>query len=114
MKTIFRLSEELNKALLDSKEYQVYKNAEKALKEQRELYDAVNAFRKRNRQIQMYASDETVFDEMNQLTTEYGTVLRNHLVEEFLIAEQRLCRMMQDVYVLIGKNLEFDDEYMEG
>ena len=70
MKTIFRLSEELNKALLDSKEYQVYKNAEKALKEQRELYDAVNAFRKRNRQIQMYASDETVFDEMNQLTTE--------------------------------------------
>lgn len=114
MKTIFRLSEELNKALLDSKEYQVYKNAEKALKEQRELYDAVNAFRKRNRQIQMYASDETVFDEMNQLTTEYGVVLRNHLVEEFLIAEQRLCRMMQDVYVLIGKNLEFDDEYMEG
>lgn len=114
MKTIFRLSEELNKALLDSKEYQVYKNAEKALKEQWELYDAVNAFRKRNRQIQMYASDETVFDEMNQLTTEYGAVLRNHLVEEFLIAEQRLCRMMQDVYVLIGKNLEFDDEYMEG
>ncbi len=114
MKTIFRLSEELNKALLDSKEYQVYKNAEKALKEQQDLYDAMNAFRKKNRQIQMYASDETVFDEMNQLTTEYGNILRNSLVAEFLVAEQRLCRMMRDVYVLMGKNLEFDDTYMEG
>lgn len=114
MNQVFRLSEELNRALLDSEEYQQYVNAGKAVKEQPELYQAMNEYRKRNRHVQLYASEETVFDETNKLVTEFEHVLKNETVREFLAMERKFVRMMQQMYVILGNHLDFDDDYMEG
>lgn len=114
MNQIMELSRQLNKALLESVEYRTYVNARQHVQGQPELYQAMNSFRQRNRHIQMYASPETIYDEMHQLTEEFKGVLRNSAVEEFLIAEQKLCRMLQNMYIEVGKELEFDDSYMEG
>lgn len=111
---VFRLSEELNKSLLESAEYQKYVSAQAAVKAEPELYRAMNDYRRRNRQIQMYASDDTIFDETNRVLYDFEVVLKNELVAEFLAAEQKLVRMLQQVYVNLGSNLEFDDSYMEG
>ena len=114
MNQVFKLSEELNRALLDSAEYQQYVSTSRAIKAQPELYQVMNDYRKRNRHIQMYASDETIFDETNQLLVEYDAVVKNEVVAEFLAAEQKLLRMLQQVYVNVEKHLEFDDDFMEG
>lgn len=114
MNDVFRLSEELNKALLESREYQKYVSTSRAVKAEPELYQAMNNYRRRNRQIQMYASDETIFDETNQVLSEYDAILKNEVVAEFLAAEQKLVRMLQQVYVNLGSHLEFDDSYIEG
>ncbi len=111
---VLRLSEELNRALLESGEYQKYVSAGKAVKAEPELYRAMNDYRRRNRQIQMYASDETIFDETNKVLYEFEGVLKNELVAEFLAAEQKLVRMLQQVYANLGSNLEFDDSFIEG
>lgn len=111
---VFRLSEELNRALLQSVEYRNYVNAGKAVKAEPELYQAMNDYRRRNRQIQMYTPDETIFDETNKVLYEFETVLKNELVAEFLDTEQKLVRMLQEVYVRLGSGLEFDDSFIEG
>ncbi len=114
MNQVFKLSEELNRALLDSAEYRQYVNALQAVKEKPELYQAMNDYRRKNRHVQMYASDETIFDETNHLVEEYEQVLKNDAVAEFLAVEQKVVRMMQQMYVILGNHLEFDDNYMEG
>lgn len=111
---VFRLSEELNRALLESEEYKKYVSAGQAVKAEPELYRAMNDYRRRNRQIQMYASDEAIFDETNRVLYEFEGVLKNELVAEFLAAEQKLVRMLQQVYANLGSNLEFDDSFIEG
>ena len=114
MNDVFRLSEELNRAVLDSAEYRRYVSTGQAVKADPDLYRAMNDYRKRNRQIQMYASDETVFDETTRVLSDYEAVLKNESVAEFLAAEQKLVRMLQGVYVKLGDHLEFDDSYIEG
>ena len=114
MDRIYDLSRQLNNALLESKEYQRYISAKRALESQPELYQAMNEYRRRNRHIQRYAADDTIFDETNQLLTEFDPVLKNDLVTAFLFTEQQVCRMMQKMYVVIGNGLEFDDSYTEG
>lgn len=111
---VFRLVEELNRALLESEEYQKYVRAGRLVKAQPELYRTMNDYRRRNRQIQMYASDETIFDETNKVLYEFEAVLKNELVAEFLAAEQKLVRMLQQVYANLGSNLQFDDSFIEG
>lgn len=114
MDQVFKLSEELNRALLDSAEYRQYVNTSRAIKEQPELYHMMNDYRKRNRHVQMYASEDTIFDETNQLLVEYDSVVKNEKVAEFLAAEQKLLRMLQQVYANVERHMEFDDDYMEG
>lgn len=114
MDEVFALSEELNRMLLDSREYRQYVNAMHALQKQPDLYRSMTEYRKRNRQMQMYTPQETIFEENNNLVAEFEPVLKNDAVENFLAAEQRFCRMMQTVYALLGRDLEFDDEYMKG
>ena len=114
MSDIKELSRELNTALIESFEYQRYKSCEKALKAQPDLYNAANDFRRRNRHIMMYASNESIYEETDRLTKEFEHVLRNGLVLDFFVAEQKLVRMLQDTYAKVGAGMEFDDSYMEG
>lgn len=114
MDEVLAMSEKLNRLLLDSQEYRRYADAMHVLQTEPELYQAMTEYRKRNRQMQMYTPEETIFEENNHLVAEFESVLKNDAVENFLAAEQRFCRMMQTVYALLGRDLEFDDEYMKG
>ena len=114
MDEVFAMSEELNKLLMDSREYRRYVDAMHVLQKQPELYGAMTEYRKRKRHIQMYTPEDKIFEENNHLVAEFESVLKNDAVENFLAAEQRFCRMMQTVYALLGRDLEFDDEYMKG
>lgn len=103
----------LNQAIKNSEEYNQYQKAMKRLQENQELYQAMNSFRRRNYELQSYEDGINRYQEIHSLALEYEKVLRNPLVNEFLVAEQILSRKMAEVYEIIADGLELDYNYME-
>ena len=78
-----------------------------------ELYQAMNAFRRRNFELQSYDDGINRYEEIHKLSLEYEKVLREPLVNDFLIAEQIFSRKLAQVYEMIAEGLELDYDYME-
>lgn len=103
----------LNQIIKDSDEYNRYLAAKKNVMDNQELYQAMNAFRRRNYELQIYDDGVNRYQEIHNLALEYEKVLRNPVVNEFLQAEQILSRKMTEVYEVIADGLELDYGYME-
>ena len=104
---------QLNQVIKDSEEYQRYLRAKSRVKENTELYQAMNSFRRRNFELQSYEDGIIRYEEIHNLSLEYENVLREPLVNEFLIAEQIFSRKLAEVYEVIAEGLELDYDYME-
>ena len=104
---------QLNQVIKDSEEYQNYQKTKNRVKENQELYQAMNAFRRRNLELQSYNDNVNRYEEIHNLSLEYEKVLRNPLVNEFLKAEQIFSRRLTEVYEAIAEGLELDYDYME-
>lgn len=103
----------LNQAIKDSEEYNQYQITMKRLEEHPDLHQAMNTFRKRNYELQSYDDGINRYQEIYNLSMEYEKVLRNPLVNDFLVAEQVLSKKLIKVYELIAEGLELDYSYME-
>ena len=103
----------LNQAIKDSEEYKLYQETLEAVKNNPELYQAMNTFRRRNYELQSYDDGINRYQEIHNLGLEYENILRNPVVNGFLIAEQMLSRKMADMYETITDGLEMDYSYME-
>jgi len=104
---------QLNQVIKDSEEYRNYLSAKDRVKGNQELYQAMNAFRRRNLELQTYNDNVNRYEEIHNLSLEYEKVLRNPLVNEFLMAEQIFSRKLAEVYEVIAEGLELDYDYME-
>ena len=104
---------QLNQMIKDSEEYRQYLQAKAKVKENVELYQAMNAFRRRNFELQSYDDGINRYEEIHKLSLEYEKVLREPLVNDFLIAEQIFSRKLDQVYEMIAEGLELDYDYME-
>lgn len=103
----------LNQMIKDSDEYNRYLTAKKNIMANQELYQAMNAFRKRNYELQSFRDGVNRYQEIHNLSLEYEKVLKNPLVNEFLMSEQILSRKMAEVYEILADGLELDYSYME-
>lgn len=103
----------LNQMILESEEYRGYCRTLAKVRENGELYNAMNSFRRRNYELQRYDDGINRYHEVNKLALEYEKVLRHPDVNAFLVAEQILSRQMQEIYSLITKDMELDYSYME-
>ena len=103
----------LNKTIKESEEYKQYLLTMQRIKENQELYQAMNSFRRRNYELQSYDDGVNRYQEIHNLALEYEKVLRNPLVNDFLVAEQIVSRKLEKVYETIVEDLEFDYSYME-
>ena len=106
-------AKELNRIIKESEEYKRYQDALAAVRGNRELYDAMNSFRRRNYELQSYDDGINRYQEIHNLGLEYENPLRHPLVNGFLMAEQMLSRKMADMYEEIAEGLEMDYSYME-
>ncbi len=97
----------LNEKIKNTDEYKKYIDTKRALYDNIELYSKVKEFRRRNYELQN-RQGVNCFDEVNNLTNEFDELLHNSYVNGFLIAEQALCNLMQQVYNSISDGLEFD------
>ncbi len=103
----------LNQTIKDSAAYQQYLSAMEKVKQNQELYQAMNSFRRRNFELQSYDDGVNRYQEIHNLALEYEKVLRHPTVNEFLVAEQVISRKLEEVYETVVDGLEFDYSYME-
>lgn len=107
MKNVIEQSKQLNNLIKQSAEYQKYIDTKRVLYDNVELYNQLRDFRNRNIAIQNKQAGD-IFDEMNALLCEYDELLHNSIVSDFMNAEQRICKMMQQMYDALAEGLEFD------
>lgn len=108
MKDIMKVSEELNKMILESDVYTMYIKAKEKLMERPELLDSVRRFRQRSYDIQENSNIDNPFDEINNLSREYDEVVHDTIVSEYIGAEQRFCKMMNRMYETIAADIDVE------
>lgn len=107
MREVIAESKVLNEHIHNSSEYKKYIDTKRKLYDNMELCNQLKEFRRRNYELQN-RQGVNPYDEVLELVLEYDELLHNSIVNEFLIAEQHICRMMQKVYNSIAEGLEFD------
>lgn len=104
---------QLNEVIKNSEEYRHYLNTKQRVMENQELYQAMNTFRKRNYELQSYEDGINRYQDIHNLALEYEKVLRNPIVNEFLVAEQIFSRKMAEMYEIVARDIDVDYSYME-
>lgn len=107
MKEAINLSVQLNEHIKASEEYKRYIETKRALCDNMVLCNQLKEFKARNYELQN-RQGVNPYDEMINLTKEYEELLHNSIVNDFLRAEQRICKLMQKVYEAIADGLEFE------
>ena len=107
------LAQQLNEKIKKSEEYRRYVETDRRLRQEPELYAKYNEFRRRNYEFQFSDGDSNLYDEVFNLVKEYDTILQDSLVNDFILAEQRFCSLMQELYAALSDGLELDYEYLE-
>lgn len=102
----------LNESIKRSEEYRTYSETLQRVKANEELYAAMNAFRRRNYELQCYNDGINRYQEIHNLAMEYEKVLRHPDVNAFLMAEQVFSRKLQMLFDSITEGLELDYDYM--
>ena len=113
MKDIVFQTKELAKAIKKSNEYNQYQRIRQNLKKDMELFDRVQELRKRNFELQSRTDIGNMFEEIERLNSEFSEIMKMPIVNEFLIAEQRLCKMMKEVYSSLSDGLDFELGFLE-
>lgn len=107
MMDVVAASVKLNQDIKETEVYKTYVATKKRLYDNVELCQKLKEFRIRNFELQNRVGVNS-FDEVGSLVREYDALLHNSIVNEFLVAEQKFCKMMRKVYNSISDGLEFD------
>lgn len=68
----------------------------------------MNEYRQKNFDIQNGMDGAELFDKMEAFEREYREFRENPVVDDFLRAELAFCRMMQEMYVLLTAEIDFE------
>lgn len=107
MNDTINLSRKLNQTIKNSDEYRRYIETRDRLLERQDLLNSLKEFRQKNYRIQNSDEYDNPYDEVTNLFAEYDDLLHNTIVNEFIRADQKLCRMMRTVYEELADGLEF-------
>ncbi len=93
-------------AIKDSEEYRDYTREKEKVKQFPELKEQIDEYRRRN--YEMQNSDDTVFENIEEVEREYADLWEKPLAADFLAAELAFCRMMQEVNLRVTESLDFE------
>lgn len=108
MNHAINLSRELNKYIKESDIYKDYLRCKQKLQERPDLLKSLQDFKCKILPLQNDEGLDNPYNEVNNLFMEYDGLLHDTIVNDFLKAEQKLCRMMRSVYEGIAEDLEID------
>lgn len=104
-------AEEFKQTIMNSEEYHKFDVYRRLLNETPELKKRVNNFREANMLMQMDGKAQNR-EELQRLAGEYEDILTNSVVREFLNAELILCKMLQQVNVMLISDIELELDFL--
>lgn len=96
--------------LKKTKVYQEYEEQKNRIKENPELKQQVDEFRRKSYELQSRNYSENLYDEMDRFQREYEEFREIPQVHDFLSAELALCRMIQKLTAEIAEAVLQDFE----
>lgn len=90
--------EALKEAIVNSEEYQAFLKSSERLSKYPEKMRQTNEFRKRNYILQNTENDGRLFEEIDSFAKEFEEFRKDPMVDEFLVAELHVCRMVQRIF----------------
>ena len=112
MEDIYQKADALVMAIRESNEYKDYHKYLALIKQNEELYNHVNEFRKRHFAIQNNESVRMGYAEYEELAELSRELRKNDLVSAFLDAEIGLGRLVQEVHQKLMTGIEFDGDFL--
>lgn len=112
MNNVMLQTDNLVEAIHASNEYTQYQMLQNAISKDTDIYARLNEFRRRNFEIQMNNTENSI-DESANLRREYADVLNRGEVKDFLSAEQRYIKMLRKMYHKIEAELHVNINFLE-
>ena len=113
MKDVLFQTKMLSRAIKMSNEYQQYLRTSENLRRNQGLYTQYKEIRKKNYELQVINTGRNLFDEITAFQKEQEAILSEPEVAEFVVAEQRVCKLMQTVYNSLTNELDLDLEIFD-
>ena len=95
-------------ALKSSEEYRNYHTKQKKVMQNPEVYDRINAFRKKS--FLMSLNEDEEFD--YEFDEEMGKILSNRTIAEFLLSERSLCQMVRQINYAVVEAADLDVSFL--
>ncbi len=110
MEHIQKCTENLLQALKKSREYRQFCELRDMVRKEPQLRQEINRFRKKVFEAQNAGAETDVYAEQERLCRDYEQFRRNSLVDDFLQAELRICRMIQKIVGEIAECVDLDTQ----
>lgn len=111
MSLIEEKAKELAEAITNSTEYQNYLRAKREVEQSETLCHKLNDFRARNFQLHATLEGEELYNAMENFERENASFRKDPLVNQFLAAELRLIRIIQQTEKTIVDSVDLDLNY---
>lgn len=108
MSDVVELSKKLNETIKESEIYRNYQICRNRLYEHPDLLRGLNEFKKKNSDIQNNGAIDNPYDEVVALFEEYDAIVHDTVVNDYLRAERKLCRLLKTMYDAIAEGLDVD------
>ena len=95
-----------------SNEYNQYQRLRKKLSRDPELMRRVNDYRRQSFYLQSREPEDNDHMLLSQLMEDNSEMLANASVHEFLLSEQKLCRMLQKVLASVTEAVNLDLDFL--
>lgn len=112
MEKVKDCTQALIKAILESEEYVHFSELRDQVKEKPELRQQINEFRLHVFEVQNSQEPLDMYAEQQRLCRDYEEFRKDPLVNEFLLAELRICRTLQRVTEDIADAMDLDTDEM--
>lgn len=99
---------QIEKLFKSSDEYKNYVKAKEVVKADSELWRQINIYRKQRMELQQTASGDEIYERIEAFENNYSELLSKESAREYLDAELALCRMIQELGLLIVDAVEFE------
>jgi len=114
VESIDKCTEELKKAILNSREYEQYIYYKSQLEKEPQLKELVNYIRRRTFEVNNNADldRQGIINETESFSKEYKDAKSNEIANRFLNAELTLCRIIQEINRKIISDLDFNVDFL--
>ena len=110
MQNVYDLAHELVRSLKETDQFKDFVDAQKALKENEQVYNMMNDFQQKSMEFQTKTmmGEQPDMDALDQIQKLYGIVMSDPLASGYLNAQMALQTIIADIYKIIGEAVDVE------